>query len=89
VQPRQRPDHLEVTQFLGADIHQKVLAGRVLAIESLDRVLHGGGELAIGAAELLQEHVAEFRVRLVDADRVHELFDVVIHGRGLGWGLDP
>ena len=28
-------------------------------VESLDRVLHGGSKLAVGAAELLEQHVAE------------------------------
>jgi hypothetical protein len=43
--------------------------------------LHRSGEFTIGAAELLQEHVAEFRIGLVDPDRVHKLFDVMIHER--------
>ena len=29
------------------------------ACKSLDRVLHGGGKLDVGAAELLEQHVAE------------------------------
>ena len=28
-------------------------------VESLDRVLHGGGKLAVGAEELREQHVAE------------------------------
>ena len=43
-------------------------------------VLHRRGQFAVGAAELLQQHVAEARVGLVDADGVHQLLDVVIHG---------
>ena len=73
-------DDLEVAQLLGADVHQQVFALRVLAIESLDRILHRRSELAVGAAELLEQHVAEARVRLVDPDGVHELLDVMIHG---------
>ncbi len=68
-----------MAQLLGADVHQKVFALRILAIEPLDRILHRRGELAVGAAELLEQHVAEARVGLVDADGVHELLDVVIH----------
>ena len=55
----QRADDLQVAQLLGADVHQQVFARRIVAVESLDRVLHRGGELAVGAAELLQQHVAE------------------------------
>ena len=73
-------DDLEMAQLLGADVHEQVFALRVLAIESLDRILHRRGELAVGAAELLQQHVAEARIGLVDPDGVHELLDVVIHG---------
>ena len=54
---------------------------RVVAVEPLDRVLHGRGQLAVGAAELLQQHAAEPRVGLADADGVHQLLDVVIHQR--------
>ena len=75
-----RADDLQMAQFLGADVHQQVFALRILAIEALDRILHRGGELAVGAAELLEQHIAETRIRLVDADGVHQLLDVVIHG---------
>ena len=80
VKPGQRAHHLEMAQLLRADVHQQVLAGRIIAVEALDRILHGSGQLAIGAAELLQQHVAEARVRRIDTHRVHELLDVVIHG---------
>ena len=76
---RERADDLQVAQLLGADVHQQVFALRVVAIEPLDRILHGGGELAVGAAELLEQHVAEPRIRRVDANRVHQLLDVVVH----------
>lgn len=33
----------------------------------------------IGAPELLEQHVAELRIGLVDADRIHQLLDVVIY----------
>ena len=75
----QRADDFQVAEFLGADIHQQVFAPRIVAIKSLDRILHRRRELAIRAAELLQQHVAELRIRLVDANRVHKLFDVMVH----------
>ena len=71
---------LEVAQLLGADVHEQVFALRILAIEPLDRILHRRRELAVRAAELLEQHVAEARIGLVDSDRVHELLDVMIHG---------
>ena len=74
------PDDFEMAQFLGADIHQQIFAVRIFAVQALDRILHGGGEFAIRAAELLKQHVAETRIGLVDADRVHKFLDVVIHG---------
>ena len=75
----QCPDDFQMAQLFGADIHQHVFAVRILAVQALNRILHGGRELAVGAAELLQKHVAEARIRLVDANRVHEFLDVVIH----------
>jgi hypothetical protein len=70
---------LEMAQFLRPDVHEQVFALSVVAIESLDRVLHRGCEFAIGAAELLEQHVAESGIRGIDADRVHELLDVMVH----------
>ena len=74
VQARQRADHFEMAQLLGADVHQQVLARGVLAVESLDRILHGRRQLAVRAAELLQEHVAERRVRAVRRRTVYISF---------------
>ena len=56
---RQRADDLEIAQLLRPDVHHKIFSLRVVAIEPLDRVLHGGGKLAVGAAELLEQHVAD------------------------------
>ncbi|MGX1213608.1 hypothetical protein AB7M42_003873 [Bradyrhizobium diazoefficiens] len=81
VQARKRSDDFEVAQFLGSDIHQEILAVRIFAIETLNGVLHGGGELAVSAAELFQQHVAEPGIGLVDANCEHELLDVVVHGK--------
>jgi hypothetical protein len=79
--PRQASHDLEMAKFLGADIHQEILAVRVLAIEALDRILHRGCEFTVRAPELFKEHISKTRVRFVDADGEHELLDVMIHGR--------
>src|ERR1700722_1488211 len=68
-----------MAEFFGADIHQKVLAIRILAVKTLDRILHRRRELAIGAAELFQQHVSKAGIRLVHAYREHQLLYVVIH----------
>jgi hypothetical protein len=70
-----------MAKFLGADIHQEILAVRVFAIEALDRVLHRGCELAVRAPELFKEHISKTGGRFVDADGEHKLLDVMIHGR--------
>ena len=43
----QRADDLQMAQFFGTDIHQQVFAFRVVAVQALDRILHGRGEFAI------------------------------------------
>src|SRR3978361_16603 len=79
----ERSDDLEMTEFLGPDIHQQIFPIWVFAVESLDRILHRGGELAVCSAELFQKHIAEAHVGLVDAYSEHEFFDMMIHGRPL------
>ena len=79
MQPGQGADDFEMAEFFGADIHQQVLALRILAVEPLDRILHRRGEFAVGAAELFQQHIAEARIGFVDTDGVHEFLDVVVH----------
>ena len=83
----QRADDFEMAEFLGADVHQQVLAVRILAIEPLYRILHGGRELAVGAAELLKEHIAEARVGFIDANGEHQFLDMMIHGRASEVGM--
>ena len=63
VHARERADDFQVAEFLGADVHQQVLAGGIVAVESLDGILHGRSQFAVGAAELFQQHVAEPRIR--------------------------
>jgi hypothetical protein len=80
-------DDLEMTELFGSDIHQQVLTIRIFAIEALDGILHGGSEFAVGAAELLKQHVAKSRIGLVNADGEHEFFNVMIHGQTSCVGL--
>src|SRR6201992_2147623 len=80
-------DHFQMAQFLGADVHQQVLAVRILAVQSLNRILHRGGKFAVRSAELLEQHIAETNIRLVHADREHQLLDVVIHGEAPGYDI--
>src|SRR4029450_8193292 len=75
----ERPDDFKMAQFLGPDVHKQIFPLGVLAVEALNRVLHCSGKLAVGTAELLQQHVAEFWIGRIDADRVHELLDVMVH----------
>ena len=79
VQARERADDLQVAQLLGADVHQQILALRIVAIQTLNGILHRRGELAVCAAELLEQHVAKSRIGFVDAHGVHQLLHVVIH----------
>jgi len=72
VHTRERPDDFKMAQFLGADVHEEILAVRVFAVDALDRILHRCGEFAVGAAELFEQHVAEALVRLVHADSEHK-----------------
>jgi hypothetical protein len=69
-----------MAELFRADVHQKVFAVGVFAVQALDRVLHCRRQLAVGAAELFKEHVSEAGIGLADANGVHELFDVMIHG---------
>ena len=69
-----------MAELFGPDIHQKVFAIGVFAIEALDGVLHRRGQLAVGSPKLLKKHVAECGIGFVDPNSVHKLFDVVIHG---------
>jgi hypothetical protein len=68
-----------MAEFFGSDIHQEVLAFWILAVETLNRVLHGRSQFAVGTAELFEKHVTESDVRLVDAHGEHQFFYVVIH----------
>jgi len=77
--PRQGADDLKMAQLFCADVHQHVFPFGVVTIEALNRILHGSGEFAVGAAKLLQQHVAESRIRCTDLYGVHQLLNMVIH----------
>ena len=64
-------DDLEVTEPLGPDVPQHILASGVFAVQALDRLLHCGSEFAFGPAELLEEHDFQRRIGCVDADGMH------------------
>jgi len=68
-----------VAQLLCPDIHEQILALWVVAVQALDRILHGRSEFPVRPAELLEQHISETGVRYPDPDRVHQLFYVVIH----------
>jgi hypothetical protein len=50
----QSPHNLEVTEFLGADIHEHIFAVRIITVESLNGILHRRRKLSVGPSELLQ-----------------------------------
>ena len=79
MQARERSDDLQMTQLFGADVHQQVFPLGILAVQTLNGVLHCRGKLSVGAAELLEQHIAELWIRGVDAHGVHQFLDVVIH----------
>jgi hypothetical protein len=67
VQTRERTDDLQMAELFGANVHEEVLAFRILTVEPLNRILHGRRELTVRAAELLEEHVAKLRVRYINS----------------------
>jgi hypothetical protein len=79
VEAGKRPHDLEMAELFRADVHQQILTFGIVAVESLNGILHRGCELAIRAAELFEQHVAEFGIRSVHSHRVHQLLHVVIH----------
>jgi hypothetical protein len=76
---RASADDFEVTKLLGANIHQQVFTFRIVAIKTLNGILHGGSKLAVCPAELLQQHGAKPRIRHPDIYRVHQLFYMMVH----------
>ena len=79
VEAGEAADDFKMAKLFGADIHQEILAVRIFTVQALNGVLHRRSQFAVGAAELLKQHVAETGVGLVDPNGVHELFYMVIH----------
>ena len=50
----QRAYDLEMAEFLRPDVHQKILAVGIVAVEALNRVLHRSRKFTVRAAELFQ-----------------------------------
>lgn len=88
MQPRQGTHHFQMAQLFRANVHQQVLTFGVVAVESLNGVLHRGRKLPVGAAKLLEEHVPEAGIGLIHSDGIHQLLDVVIHRRAPRFGVD-
>ena len=42
MQTRQATHNLKMTKLLGPDVHEKIFAIRILAVEALNRILHRG-----------------------------------------------
>ena len=72
-----RADDFEMAQLLGGDVEQHVLAAGIVLAEALGEIAHGGGELAVGAAELLEQQRRQRGIGLADAHRV--LQALVVH----------
>jgi len=52
---------------------------RIIAIQTLNRILHRGGQLAVCAAELFQKHFTKTGICFSDLHGVHQFLYVVIH----------
>ncbi len=72
-----RADDFEMAQFLGGDVEQQILAARVGFAQPLREIAHGGGELAVGPAELFQQEGGEHGIGLGDPHGV--LQALVVH----------
>jgi hypothetical protein len=81
---RKGANDFQMAQLFGADVHQQIFASGVIAVKSLDRILHRGSQLSILSAKLLQQHAAKLGIWLIDTNGIHQLFNVVIHGASFG-----
>jgi hypothetical protein len=90
--PQQHPDRLgddlQVGQLLGGDVEQHAAPLGVVLVPTLGEVAHGGGELSVGATELLEQCLGEVGVGAVDADLDHELLVMGEHRVSSGCGPD-
>ncbi len=75
-----RTDDFQVAEFLGGDVHQQVLATGIALAEALGEIAHGGGQLALRPAELLQQQVGQARIGRGDPDGVLQSLVMYEHG---------
>ena len=75
----QGADDLQMTQFLGADVHEQVFTLKIITVKALNGILHGCGKFTVGATELLQQHVAKARIGCAYVNGVHQFLNMVIH----------
>src|ERR1700733_7735852 len=82
----QAAHNFEMTQLFGADVHQQVFALGVVAIQALNRILHGSGQFTVSTSELFEQHVAKLRIGRADLHGVHQFLNMVVH-QTLRWIL--
>ncbi len=68
-----------MTDLLGGDVHQQVLAPGIAFAKSLGEVAHRGGQLALWAAELFKHEAGELRVGFADAHGIHQFLVMKEH----------
>jgi hypothetical protein len=72
-------DHFKVAEFLGGDVHEQVLAARIVFSQRLGEIPAGCGEFALRSAKLLEHQVGEAGVGLTDSHRVLQSLVVSEH----------
>ena len=65
-----RADHLKVAEFLCGDVEEHVLSAGIVLAKALREIAHGRGQLAVRAAELLEQERGERRIGFADPYRV-------------------
>jgi len=72
-------DHLQMPELFGGDIEEHVPDRLVVLMKGLGKVSQRCGQLAGGAAELLEEFLRKHRIRSSDLDLVQWLANVNEH----------
>ena len=75
----QRADNFKVAQLFGSNVHQHILATRIVIAQALCEISACGGEFALRAAELLQKEISQPRIRFRDPDGILKLLNVSEH----------
>ena len=65
-----RADHLQMAQFFGGNVQQKVFAPRIFFSQGLGEIAGCCGQFAIGAPELFQQQIGQTRIGLGHANGV-------------------